>query len=186
MTAPLRDAIERLTGVKCLVVGPGMKTGLNMRVDDPGTVAGDLVIGSVAAINHYGAPVIVIDLGTATTIVVIDRERCFRGGAILPGVKLSYGALSAGASLLPEISIIPPKKCVATNTVDCMRSGAVFGTAATLDGMIERMEDELGEKCALVATGGLASSIVPYCRREIICDDHLLLKGLWGLWEKNR
>ena len=186
VTEPLRRAVERTAGVKCLVVGPGMKTGLNVRVDDPGTVAGDLVVGAVAALHCYGAPVIVMDLGTATTVTVLDRERSFRGGAIIPGVRLSYAALSAGASLLPEISIEPPKKVVATNTVDCMRSGAVFGTAAMLDGMIDRMEDELGEPCALVATGGLASSITPFCRRSIVCDDELLLKGLRVLWEKNR
>ena len=186
VTEPLRRAIERLTGKACLVVGPGLKTGLNLRVDDPGTVAGDLVVGAVAALHRCGGPVIVMDLGTATTITLVDRDGSFRGGAILPGVRLSYGALSAGASLLPEISIEPPKKCIATNTVDCMRSGAVYGTAATLDGMIDRMEAELGEKCALIATGGLASSIVPYCRHEILCDDDLLLTGLRVLWEKNR
>ena len=98
----------------------------------------------------------------------------------------TYGALAAGTSLLPEISITPPKKCIATNTVDCMRSGAVFGTAAMIDGLIDRMEEELGMKCTVVATGGLASSIVPCCRHEIVCDDDLLLKGLWVLWEKNR
>ena len=128
---------------------------------------------------------IVLDLGTATTITLIDENKCFRGGAILPGIKLSYAALAAGTSLLPDISITPPKKCVATNTVDCMRSGAVFGTAATIDGMVERMENELGQRCKVVATGGLASSVTPYCRREIVCDDELLLKGLWILYKKN-
>ena len=127
-----------------------------------------------------------MDLGTATTITVVDKDGCFRGGAILPGVKLGYRALAAGTSLLPEISITPPKKAVATNTVDCMRSGAVFGTAAILDGMIERMEAELGYPCNLVATGGLASYITPYCKRQIVCDDDLLLKGLWVLWQKNK
>ncbi len=182
---PLRQAIEMLTGVKCLIVGPGMKTGMNVRIDDPGTLGCDLVVGGVAAIAEYGAPVIVLDLGTATTITLIDESKCFRGGAILPGIKLSYAALAAGTSLLPDISITPPKKCIATNTVDCMRSGAVFGTAATIDGMVDRMEAELGLPCKVVATGGLASKITPYCRREIICDDHLLLKGLWVLYQKN-
>ena len=125
-------------------------------------------------------------MGTATTIVAIDRSRAYIGGAIIPGVNLSYGALAAGTSLLPSISITAPKKVIATNTVDSMRSGAVYGTAAMLDGMIERMEGELGEKCTVVATGGLASSIIPYCRREIICDDDLLLKGLWILYKKNK
>ncbi len=185
VTDPLRQAVEWLTGVKCLQVGPGMKTGMNVRIDDPGTLGCDLVVGGVAAIAEYGVPVIVLDLGTATTITLVDENKCFRGGAILPGVKLSYTALASGTSLLPDISITPPKKCIATNTVDCMRSGAVFGTAATIDGMVDRMEAELGRPCKVVATGGLASSITPYCRREIICDDQLLLKGLWTLYQKN-
>ena len=128
---------------------------------------------------------IVIDLGTATTITAIDAKKAFRGGAILPGVKLSFSALAAGTSLLPDIYISKPEKCIGTNTADCMRSGAVLGTASMIDGMIDRMEEELGTSCALIATGGLASSVVPCCRHEIICDDDLLLKGLWTLYKKN-
>lgn len=186
VTEAIRRAVRQLTGLDCMVVGPGVRTGMNVRVDDPGTVAGDLIVGGVAAMHYYGTPTIVLDLGTATTATVIDRNGCFSGGAIMPGVKLSYGALAAGTSLLPEISITPPKKCIATNTVDCMRSGAVFGTAAMIDGLIDRMEEELGMKCTVVATGGLASSIVPCCRHEIVCDDDLLLKGMWYLYEKNK
>jgi type III pantothenate kinase len=186
VTEPLRQSIELLTGKDSMIVGPGMKTGMNVRIDDPGTLGCDLVVGGVAAIHEYGAPVIVLDLGTATTITLIDADKCFRGGAIIPGIKLSYAALAAGTSLLPDISITAPKKCIATNTVDCMRSGAVYGTAATIDGMVQRMEAELGQRCTVVATGGLASSITPYCQREIICDDLLLLKGLWILYQKNQ
>ncbi|MBQ3482178.1 MAG: type III pantothenate kinase [Oscillospiraceae bacterium] len=186
VTESIRRAVRQLTGFECMVVGPGIKTGMNIRIDDPGTVAGDLIVGGVAAMQFYGTPAIVLDLGTATTATVIDENGCFRGGAIMPGVKLSYGALAAGTSLLPEISITPPKKCIATNTVDCMRAGAVFGTAAMIDGLIDRMEAELGTPCKLVATGGLASSIVSCCRHEIVCDDDLLLKGMWYLYEKNK
>ncbi len=186
VTGALCRAVKLLTGLDCMVVGPGMKTGMNVRVDDPGTVAGDLITGGVAAMQYYGTPVIVLDLGTATTCTVVDRGGNFRGGAILPGIKLSYNALAAGTSLLPDISISAPKQCIATNTVDCMRSGAVFGTASMIDGMIERMEEELGEKCKVVATGGLAGSITPWCRHAIICDDDLLLKGLWYLYQKNK
>ncbi len=186
MTNAFTGAVKLITGLDCLTVGPGLKTGMNVRIDDPGTLGPDLVVGGVAAMHYYGKPVIVADLGTATTITLIDADGSFRGGAILPGVKLSYRALASGTSLLPDISITPPKKVIATNTVDCMRSGAVFGSAAILDGMIDRMEAELGEACRLVATGGLAKHIVPFCRREIIVDDDLLLKGLWVLWEKNR
>ena len=186
VTDALQAAVKQLTGRDCLTVGPGMKTGLNLRIDDPGTLAGDLLVGAVAAMECYGYPAIVMDLGTATTMTVIDREGCFRGGAILPGVKLGYRALASGTSLLPDISITPPARAVATNTVDCMRSGAVFGTAAILDGLAERMEAELGYPCLRIATGGLAAYIAPYCKQEIVCDDDLLLKGLWILWKKNR
>jgi len=186
ITGALREAVQLITGVKAMVVGPGMKTGMNIRLDDPATLAGDLVAGSVAAMTYYGEPVIVIDMGTATTMVVVDREKCYRGGAIIPGVNLSYGALSSGTSLLPDIAIHAPKKVIGSNTVDSMRSGAVYGTASMLDGMIDRMEQELGEPCTVVATGGLAKSIVACCGHRIIHDNDLLLKGLWVLYEKNK
>lgn len=186
VTSALTQAVKKVTGLECMVVGPGIKTGMNVRIDDPGTLGCDLVVGGVAAIACYGAPAIVLDLGTATTVSVIDKNNSFRGGAIVPGVMLSYSALAAGTSLLPNISIVPPKKCIATNTVDCMRSGAVYGTAAMIDGMIDRMEAELGYPCKVVATGGLASSIVPCCTHEIVCDNDLLLKGLWVLYQKNK
>ncbi len=187
VTESLKTAVEALTGRRAMIVGPGIKTGLNLRVDEPASVAADLIVGGVAAAAYYGAPAIVIDMGTAVTLTVVDRNNCFRGGAILPGIKLSYGALSAGTSLLPEIAILPPKKVVGSNTVDCMRSGAVFGTAAMIDGMIARMEDELGYTCTAVATGGLAQEVVPCCRRPgIILDRELLLRGLWTIYQKNR
>ncbi len=183
---PMLSAVKAVTGLECMVVGPGIKTGLNLRIDDPGTLAGDLLVGGVAAVSCYGAPVIIMDLGTATTITAVDRDGAFRGGAILPGVKLGMAALAAGTSLLPDISITPPKKVIGTNTVDCMRSGAVYATAAAIDGMIDRMERELGYPCARVATGGLAQAIVACCEHPIACDNDLLLKGLWELWKKNR
>lgn len=187
VTSALAAAVNLVTGIDSMVVGPGMKTGLNVKIDDPGTLAGDIVVGSVAAIAFYGTPVMVLDMGTATTMVVIDKDNGYLGGAILPGIKLGLAALSAGTSLLPDISITAPRKVVATNTVDSMRSGAVFGTAATIDGMIERMEEELGFSCkTIVATGGLAKAVAPYCKRELVCDDDLLLKGLWVLYDKNR
>ncbi len=186
VTESLRLAVESLIGKKTLIVAPGMKTGMNVRIDDPSTMAGDLVVGSVAAIACYGAPLIVIDMGTATTMVVIDNEGSYRGGAIIPGIKLSYGALSSGTSLLPDIAILPPKKVIATNTVDSMRSGAVYGTAAMLDGMIDRMEKEIGYPCTVVATGGLARTVVQNCSHDVVYDADLLLKGLWVLYDRNR
>ena len=187
VTQAMKTALETLTGKRTMLVGPGIKTGLNLRIDEPASVAADLVVGSVAAVAYYGAPVIVVSMRTATTLVVTDGNGAFRGGAILPGVKLGYGALAAGTSLLPEIAVLPPKKVIGANTVDAMRAGAVYGTAAMLDGMLERMETELGCACTVVATGGLAREVIPCCKRtDIIVDPDLMLKGLWVLYKKNR
>ena len=187
VTESLKTALEALIGRRAMVVGPGIKTGMNLRVDEPGSVAADLITGGVAAASYYGTPAIVVDMGTATTLTVVDKNNCFRGGAIVPGIKLGYNALSAGTSLLPDVSILPPKKVVGSNTVDCMRSGAVYGTAAMIDGMIARMEAELGYPCTVVATGSLAADVLPCGTRPgIIVDGELLLRGLWKLYEKNR
>jgi len=187
VTEAIKTALEALIGKRTLVVGPGIRTGMNLRVDEPGSVAADLIVGGVAASAYYGTPAIVVDMGTATTLTVVDKNNCFRGGVIAPGIKLGYNALSAGTSLLPDVSILPPKKVVGSNTVDCMRSGAVFGTAAMIDGMIARMEAELGYPCTVVATGSLAADVIPCCMRPgIIVDSELLLRGLWKLYEKNK
>lgn len=182
----VKNAVKSVLGFSPILLGPGVRTGMNVRIDDPGTLGADFVCGGVAVIAYYSTPAIVVDMGTATTITIVDRSNSFRGGAILPGVYLSYNALAAGTSLLPDIAITPPKKCIGTNTVDCMRSGAVYGTAAMIDGMIDRLEEELGEKCTVIATGGLAPYVVPCCRHEITVDDELLLKGLWVIYNKNK
>ncbi len=181
----IRTAVKKVTGLDCMVVGAGLKTGVNIKLDDPGQLAGDLITGAVGALALYKPPLVVVDMGTATTIVAIDSEGSYLGGAIIPGIKLSYSALSSGTSLLPNIAIEAPKKCIGTNTVDSMKSGAVYGTAALIDGMIDRMETELGEPVTVVATGGLAGTVVPYCRRKIEYEPALLLKGLAILYEKN-
>ena len=181
----IKTAVKKVTGLDCMVVGAGLKTGVNIKLDDPGQLAGDLITGAVGALALYKPPLVVVDMGTATTIVAIDSEGSYLGGAIIPGIKLSYSALSSGTSLLPNIAIEAPKKCIGTNTVDSMKSGAVYGTAALVDGMIDRMETELGEPVTVVATGGLAGTVVPYCRRKIEYEPALLLKGLAILYEKN-
>lgn len=185
VTGYLVQAVKKITGKDSIIVGPGVKTGMNVKIDDPGTLGADLVVGGVAAIAYYGVPSIIIDMGTATTITAVDANRAFRGGAIMPGVMLSFSALASGTSLLPDIYIKLPDKAIGTNTVDCMRSGAVLGTASMIDGMIDRMEAELGEPCKLIATGGLASSVIPCCSHAITVDDDLLLKGLWIIYQKN-
>ena len=187
LTEVLHGAVRLLTGLDALIVNVDMDTGLHIAIDEPRTLGADLLVGGVAAAENYGLPAIIVDMGTATTIFAVDSGKNFLGGAIIPGIRLSYAALSSGTSLLPGIGIRAPEKCVSTNTVDCMLSGAVFGSAAMIDGMVERMEEELGETCRIVATGGLASCVMPYCRRkDIILDDELLLKGLWVLYMRNR
>ncbi len=181
----IRSAVRKLTGLECIIVGAGIKTGVNVKIDDPGTLAGDLITGTVGALSMYKPPIIIVDMGTATTIVAVDMDGAYIGGAIIPGVNLSFEALSQGTSLLPNISIEAPRKCIATNTVDSMKSGAVFGTAAMIDGMIERMEAELGQPATVIATGGLSGGIIPYCKHEIKHEPDLLLKGLAILYHKN-
>ena len=150
-----------------------------------GQLGSDLVVNAVAGIHYYGAPIIMIDMGTATTISVVDDKKNYIGGMILPGVKVSLDSLVNRTSQLPRISLEAPKKVIGRNTIDCMKSGIVMGQAACLDGMIERIFDELGYEAPVVATGGLSGSIVPYCKRKIVYDNELTLKGLDIIYKKN-
>lgn len=181
----MKAAVRRITGKSAIIVGAGIKTGLNILLDDPGQMGSDLVANGVAALSAYKLPVIVFDMGTATTISVIDAKGSYLGGALFPGVALSMNALSRGTSQLPKVPIEPPEKVISANTIDCMKSGAIFGTASMVDGMIDRIEAELGSKCTVVATGGLSGRIVPFCKHEIIHDEYLLLRGLAIIYEKN-
>ena len=163
----------------------GVKTGLNILMDNPGQLGSDLVVNAVAGLHYYGAPIIMIDMGTATTISVVDDRKNYIGGMILPGVKVSLESLVNRTSQLPRISLDAPRKVIGKNTIECMKSGIVMGQAACLDGMIERIFDELGYEAPVVATGGLSGSIVPYCKRKIIYDNELTLKGLGIIYHKN-
>ena len=186
LNATLCAAIRMVTGLDTLVVGPGMKTGLNIGLDDPATMGADLVVGAAAALAIAEPPVIIVDMGTATTMTVIDGAGRIRGGCIAPGLKVSAAALADAAAQLPHISLDAPRRAISAETVEAMRSGIVLGAACMLDGMIERMEDELGERVRVIATGGLGGTVCPLCKREIHYERNLLLNGLWVLWEKNR
>lgn len=187
LIAPLKTALKKVTDTDALVVGPGIKTGIPIIIDNPAQLGSDLVVGAVAAMSRYQPPLVLFDLGTATTMSVIDRSGRFLGGAIFPGVRISQDALSSRTSQLPYISLDEsPKAVIGTNTVDSMQSGAIFGTAAMLDGMITRAEEELGDTATVVVTGGLAKSIAPYCKREVIVEEDLLLLGLALIYEKNK
>lgn len=179
-------AVKKVTGVNCKLVGSGMKTGMNIRMDDPKKVGSDLIVDSVAAKAEYPLPIIVIDLGTATTITAVDQKGDYVGGIIHPGLRVSLDTLSSRTAQLPHIDLENPGAVLAKNTVESMRSGILYGTAAMMDGIIDRMEEELGEKASLVATGGLAPFVAPLCRHDITVDDNLLLKGLLILYRKNQ
>lgn len=182
----ITESVRKLVGKRCMVVGPGLKTGLNVRIDNPAEVGSDLVVAAVAAMQEYGTPLIIIDMGTATTFSVVDKDKAYLGGAICPGVMISLDALTSRTSQLPGISLNMPKRVIGRNTVDCMQSGLLYGAAAMLDGMIERTEAELGCETKVIATGGLSKFIQPLCRREIIYDEDLLLKGLNIIYKLNK
>lgn len=170
---------------KILTVGPGVKTGLNIRIDNPAQLGADLATTAVGALAKYKAPAMVIDLGTATKICVIDSDGYFRGGSIMPGVNIALEALSSRTAQLPAISLEGDVKLIGSNTIDCMRSGIVLGAASMLDGMIERYTREMGEFKTIVACGGLVRAIVPHCKSNILIDDNLLLDGLLAIYKRN-
>ena len=185
LTDSIAQGIKLALKVDALIVGPGIKTGLNIRMDNPSQVGADLVVESVGCIHKYQLPVIIIDLGTATTMAVINAKGEYIGGVICPGVNLSLTALSTGTAQLPDISLEIPKRVIGTNTVDSMRSGLVYGMASMLDGMAARMEEQLGQPATVVMTGGVSSLIAPVCKRKVIVDENLILEGLYLLYQRN-
>ena len=182
----MQTAVKKLTGKNCLVVGPVLKTGLNILIENPSQTGADLVVGSVAALREHKPPMIVVDMGTATTMVVLDKNGALIGGCICPGVKISMDALTERTALLPGLQLDQPKKAIGRNTIDCMRSGIMMGAACMLDGMVQRMEEELGAKTTVVVTGGIGKFVVPMCRTPMIYDKDLLLKGLAALYRDNK
>jgi type III pantothenate kinase len=182
----MRTAVQKLTGKVPLVVGPGLKTGLNILLENPGQTGADLVVADVAALREHKPPLIVIDMGTATTMSVLDKNGAHIGGCIIPGVKISMDALTDRTALLPGLQLDQPKRAIGRNTVDAMRSGIMLGTASMLDGMIERMEEELGAKTTVVITGGIAKFIAPLCKTPMIYDKDLIIKGLATLYRDNK
>lgn len=179
------NAISMLCHIVPLNLGPGVKTGLNIKIDNPAQLGADLVAGAVGALHEYTMPCVIIDMGTATTVTVLDESGAFLGGVIAAGVNLTLKALTENTSQLPSISIESPGKVIGTNTADCMRSGLVFGTAAMLDGIIDRIEDQLSKIVTVVATGGLSKEIIQHCERNIIYNENLLLDGLRIIYQKN-
>lgn len=186
LVTTLKKAIYTVCKVNAIVVGPGIKTGLSIKIDDPAQLGADLVVGAVAAKEKYPQPTIIFDLGTATTGSVLDKDGNFLGGTITTGVKTSINALTAGAALLPQIDITAPKKIIGTNSIESMQSGCVIGTACMIDGLIDKFEQELGEKATIVVTGGLGKSIAKNCSHDMIIDENLLIDGLRIIYNKNK
>ena len=181
----VRTAIRKLLGTEPLVVGPGLKTGLNIKLENPGQMGADLVAAGVAALREHKPPMVIIDMGTATTMSVLDPEGAHLGGCVCPGLRISLEALTGRTSLLPGIQLDSPRQAIGRNTADAMRSGIMYGNAAMLDGMIDRFREETGWDFTVVATGGLAKRVVPLCRHRIVYDRHLIIKGLAALYRDN-
>jgi len=186
VTRQVRNAAEMILKKSIMEVGPGMKTGVDIKIDDPAALGPDLLTGAVAGINEYGAPLIIVDMGTATTISVISDQKRFLGGMIMPGVKVSVNGLTTNAAHLPDIAIELPSKLINGTTVGAMQSGSVYGHASCIDGMIERIWEDLGYKTTVVATGGFATTVIPCCKNDIAIDSELLIKGLTILYNKNK
>ena len=182
----MQTAVKKLTGKQSLVVGPGLKTGLNILLENPSQTGADLVVGCVAALREHKPPIIIIDMGTATTMVVLDKNGALIGGCICPGIKISMDALTNGTALLPGLQLDQPKKAIGRNTIDCMRSGIMMGTACMLDGMVARMEEELGYPTTVIATGGIGKFVTPMCKTPMVYDKDLLIKGLAALYRDNK
>lgn len=187
LTQMIKSVLQRLFSCRVLVVSPGMKTGLNIRMENPAVVGADLVCAAVAARKHYAMPCIIFDLGTATTISALDAQGAFLGGSILPGVRVSLQALSSSTAQLLDVDILDYNGAViGGNTVDAMQSGAILGCASMMDGMILRYREQIGEDATVVVTGGMASFVLPYCKTpNIVLDQDLLSNGLYLLYQMN-
>lgn len=185
-TEPVRQAVAKVTGKPVLLVNPGMQTGFKNCLYNPAQLGSDRVADAVAATHGYPCPQIIVDMGTATTVSVIDGEKNFLGGVIMPGLKGSLESLTCKTAQLPAISFAAPERVIGANTVSCMQSGMVYGMAGAVDGVIDRIESELGCSCTRISTGGLANLIVPNCRHSFILDEQLLLKGLMLLYQMNQ
>lgn len=182
----VRTAVQQLTGLKPYIVGPGMKTGLNIKIENPQSMGSDMIAISVAALQEYGFPLIIFDMNTVTSVSVVDAAGCYCGGCLYPGIRTGLDAMWDHTAQLPRIGLEIPQNVIGRNTVECMRSGVLFGAAAAVDGLSERIEQELGKKAQVILTGRQAYFVKDICRHDMIFDENLLIKGLCILYEKNR
>jgi type III pantothenate kinase len=187
LTHSFSSAVSRLLGCKPLVVGPGIKTGLDIKIDQHSQLGSDLVANTVGAMAVHTPPFVIVDMGTATTITAVNPKSELCGVIILPGVRVALDALSANAAELPYISLDSPRALLGTNTIDAMNSGIVYGSACMIDGLVDRLSEEFhAAGMTIIATGGLASTIIPYCRHKMIHAPNLVLEGLFQIYKKNQ
>jgi len=182
----VRKASEFIFGIEPLFVGPGIKSGIGIQCDMPSSVGADIIAAAVACKDIYGSPALIVDMGTATKMTVVNSAGAFIGTSIIPGVIMGLDALARETAQLPKISLELPNKVIAKNTADCMRSGVLYGSASMIDGMIDRINEEFGEDLPVYATGGMANTVIPLSRHSITVDDNLVLKGLNILYRKNK
>jgi len=185
LNSVIKKAVKILWGIDSLTVGPGVKTGINIHCDAPSSVGADLICACVAAHNIYGSPSLIVDMGTATKMTVVNEKGAFVGVSIIPGVTMGLNSLSENTAQLPKVELEAPRSVVGKNTAESMRSGVIFGNASMIDGMIDRINEEVGEKLSVYATGGVAHLVIPHCKHDIITDEYLVLKGLNIIYNKN-
>lgn len=187
LTGIVRTAIRKVLSLEPVVVASNLKMDISLRrFKYPKGVGADLIVGAQAAYQNYKMPCAIINMGTATTITVVDENGEFLGGSIMPGMKQSANCLSTSTAMLPEIDLDKPGKAISRDTTQCMKSGVVYGIAGGIDAILDRIEDEVGKKTQMIACGGMARFAIPYCRHDIVMDDKLLMKGLLRLYELNK
>ena len=185
LNSVMKNALRLVYDVEALMVSPGIKTGIGILCDSPSSVGADLICSCVAANTLYSSPALIIDIGTATKMIATNKNGAFIGVSIIPGVMMGLKALSSGTAQLPQVGLEAPANVIGKNTVDCMKSGIIFGHASMIDGMIDRINDEMGEEFPVIVTGGYASAIIPHCNHKMVSDDYLVLKGLNIIYQKN-
>jgi type III pantothenate kinase len=185
LTDVIRQGLSRFTQAPVFLVGPGLKSGVNIRTDSPSELGADIVANAVGAMIRVQSPIILVDVGTATSVFSIDSHKTILGGCIAPGLKIGLDALKEATSLLPKASLTLPEQLIGKNTDDAVRSGVIYGHAMMLDGMIQAFSNQLGEHSSVIMTGGFAKILIPIMQHTVVYAEHLTLEGLYQIYLLN-